>query len=257
MAQDGKTYTTAVIIIGNEILSGRTQDTNLAWIAEHLLQKGITISEARVISDQEDVIIKTLNELRETNDYVITTGGIGPTHDDITSACIAKAFGVKLELHPEANSILLEYYGKDELNDARLKMAMIPKGGKLINNPVTAAPGFQIENVYCLAGVPKIMQAMLDDVIQTMNTGTPVLSNTISCNLPESMVAHDLAHIQEAYPDIEIGSYPHYRKGVLGLSLVLRSTNSDTLDKATNDVAELVKKYGDTPLFADLKTANA
>ena len=237
----------SILIIGNEILTGRTQDTNTGWLAQQLLTKGVKLMEVRILPDIHDVIIKTVNEMRETFDYVMTTGGIGPTHDDITAECIAKAFETKLEKHEEAHKILFDYYGEEEFTVARQKMAKIPVGATLINNPVSAAPGFAIENVFVMAGVPKIMRAMYDHVIEMIETGAPVLSNTISCNLPESIIAPDLSELQKSYPHIEMGSYPHYRGGVLGLSIVLRGTEEDDLDEATSKVIELVRIHGEEP----------
>ena len=246
-----KNYTAAILIIGNEILSGRTQDTNIAYLAQNFAKNGVAVEEVRIVPDIEERIIDAIHEMKKKVDYVITTGGIGPTHDDITAQAIAKAFKVKLELHSEAHDVLLKYYGKDELTAARMKMAMIPETGRLIENPVTAAPGFKIGNIYVLAGVPEIMRAMFDHVLQMIETGEPVLSRTLSCKIPESAIAGDLGVLQTKYPDIEIGSYPHYRKGVLGLSLVLRSRKKDILEEATQEAAELIRTYGDEPVLPD------
>lgn len=242
-----KTYTASLIIIGNEILTGRTQDANTAWLAQQLLTKGIRLMEVRIIPDTEEAIIKTVNELRQSFDYIMTTGGIGPTHDDITAECIAKAFGKKLELNDAAFKILLDYYGEEDFTDARKKMAMIPETAILIDNPVSAAPGFNLENVFVMAGVPKIMRAMFDHIIEMIEVGDPVLSNTVTCGLPESVIAPDLTSLQEEYSSIEIGSYPHYRGGVLGLSIVLRGVNENTLDEATKKVIEAVRAHGEEP----------
>ena len=224
-----ETFTAALVIIGNEILSGRTQDSNTPWIAERLTERGILLGEVRVIPDEEEVIVFTVNELREKFDYVFTTGGIGPTHDDVTAECVAKAFGVRLVQNEEAFRMLEDHYGLEELTPARAKMCLIPEGAKLIPNPVTAAPGFIMENVYVMAGVPRIMQAMLDHVLGLIIVGKPILSTTIACTLSESAIALDLAALQENYPDVQMGSYPHYRGGTLGLSLVLRATNQNSL----------------------------
>ncbi len=241
-------YKTALIVIGNEILSGRTQDANTSWIAENLMSMGVILHQVRVVPDIEDEIIMAVNELRGKMDYVFTTGGIGPTHDDITAESIAKAFGLKLELNKEAYDILVRHYGSEkEVTPPRKKMAMIPAGASLINNPVSGAPGFQIENVFVLAGVPRIMQAMFDDVVTRLNRGKPVLSNTIACSLAESVIAEPLEKIQKNYPAVNIGSYPHFRGGILGLSLVLRSTDDETLDSATRDVIALIAAQGGEP----------
>lgn len=241
-------YKTALIIIGNEILSGRTQDANTAWIAEHLASMGVVLHQVRVVPDIEDEIIVAVNELREKVDYVFTTGGIGPTHDDITAEAIAKAFGVELEVNKEAYDILVRHYGSEkEVTAPRKKMSKIPVGASLINNPVSGAPGFQIGNVFVLAGVPRIMQAMFDDVVTRLNRGKPVLSNTIACSLAESAIAEPLEEIQKSYPAVSIGSYPHFRGGILGLSLVLRSTEDEILDRATRDVIGLIASQGGEP----------
>lgn len=252
-----KKLTASLVIIGNEILSGRTQDTNTAWLAEKLVERGISMSEVRIIPDQPEAIVAAVNELRQHSDYVLTTGGIGPTHDDITAESIAQAFHVDLEQNKEAYAILERHYGIEELTPPRLKMAMIPKGATLINNPVSGAPGFQIENVFVMAGVPRIMQAMFDDVIEKMDVGDRLLSNTVACGLQESAIAIDLGELQGRYPTIEIGSYPHYRGGVLGLSIVLRSVEADMLEKATEELIKLIRHLGDEPRALSLQTAQA
>ena len=241
-------YTVALVIIGNEILSGRTQDTNTPWIAENLMSAGIVLHQVRVVPDIESEIVMAVNELRGKVDYVFTTGGIGPTHDDITAEAIAAAFGVKVELNQEAFDILARHYGGEHhVTTARKKMAMIPQTAKLINNPVSGAPGFQMENVFVMAGVPRIMQAMFDDVVTRLQHGKPVLSNTIACSLAESAIAEPLAMVQKHYPTVSIGSYPHFRGGILGLSLVLRSTDDEILDRATQDVISLITSHGGEP----------
>ncbi len=242
----GKEYNAAIIVIGNEILSGRIQDANIQWIAEKLVALGINLVEVRIIPDIENVISDAVNELRKKVDYVFTTGGIGPTHDDVTTCSIAKAFGVDLYLDKEAKKSLIDNYG-EELTEARLKMAYVPEGCSLIDNPVSGAPGFVIENVYVMAGVPRIMQAMFDNIAVKLKGGARVLSNTIGCALQESDIAKDLGELNEEFDDVEIGSYPHYRGGVLGISLVLRSINDDSLNKATVKLVEIIKKLGDEP----------
>jgi molybdenum cofactor synthesis domain-containing protein len=239
--------TAALIIVGLEILSGRTQDTNTNWIAERLTSRGIALGEVRIIPDDEYVIGKTAKELSASFDYVFSTGGIGPTHDDITAESMAKAFGKKLEKNEEALSMLLEHYGEEDLTDARAKMALIPEGAELIPNPVSAAPGFVLDNIFVMAGVPRIMQAMFDHIIETIDAGKPILSNTVACSLQESVVAEDIATLQVNFPDVLIGSYPHYRGGILGLSIVMRSLNEENLKSVTNDVIEIISKYGDEP----------
>lgn len=247
-------FKAALVIIGNEILSGRTTDANTPWIAERLTERGILLAEVRIIPDVERVIIDTVNDLRGKYDYVFTTGGIGPTHDDITAECIAKAFGVSLVKDANAFTALEHYYGIENLTPPRAKMALIPEGAQLIPNPVSAAPGFIIGNVHVMAGVPRIMQAMMDHLLSEIKAGKPILSNSISCSLPESRVADDLTALQEKYPDIDIGSYPHYRGGHLGLSLVLRGTNNENLDLATSEILAIIKKHGDAPTAISIRS---
>ncbi len=235
--------TACVIVIGNEILSGRTRDENLAWLAAELNNSGVRLLEARVIPDIAQAIIKSVNECRAIYDYVFTTGGIGPTHDDITSACIADAFGVKYGPHAEAVGILTRHYGEN-LNEARLRMAYIPEGATLIPNPVSAAPGFIIGNVYVMAGVPRIMQAMFDGIKHTLKGGKPMLSATVSSFVTEGVIARKLAEIQNDFPDVEIGSYPFVRYGKLGTSLVSRHTDPDRLKEVRNTIADLIKGVG-------------
>jgi molybdenum cofactor synthesis domain-containing protein len=250
------TFTAALVIIGNEILSGRTQDSNTPWIAERLTERGILLGEVRVIPDEEAVIIFTINELREKFDYVFSTGGIGPTHDDITAECVAKAFGVPLVQNDEAFKMLEDHYGLEELTPPRAKMCLIPEGAALIPNPVTAAPGFNMGNVYVMAGVPRIMQAMLDHVMGVIVAGKPILSSTVSCTLTESAIASDLEDLQERYQDVQIGSYPHYRGGSLGLSLVMRATNGPSLEAATAELVDIIRKHGDEPRALSIRSAS-
>jgi molybdenum cofactor synthesis domain-containing protein len=217
--------TACLVIIGNEILSGRTQDANLAWLAKELGAIGIRLAEARVVPDDEGVIVATVNEVRRRFDYVLTTGGIGPTHDDITAACIAKAFGLPLTRHPEAERRLLAYYPPEKINLARMKMADTPEGATLIDNPVSAAPGFVVENVHVLPGVPKILQAMFDGLKGRLRGGVPVRARTIVCRSPEGSMAAALAAIQSSHGGIEIGSYPFMNFDRPGTSIVLRGTD--------------------------------
>lgn len=204
------------------------------------------------------MIIDTVREMKGKYTYLFTTGGIGPTHDDITSLSMAKAFNVKLSMNAEARQMLLNHYGsEDQLTEPRLKMAMIPEGAKLIDNPVSSAPGFQLENVYVMAGVPRIMQAMMDNVVISLNKGDPILSNTVTCVLAESAIAIDLEKIQQDYSVVEIGSYPHYRSGILGLSLVLRSTANDALHEATGKVIAMIRNHGGEPRAISVKTSGS
>jgi molybdopterin-biosynthesis enzyme MoeA-like protein len=228
-------------------LSGRTQDDNLAYIAKGLAASGVVLKEVRVIPDVEATIIRQVNELRAEYDYVFTTGGIGPTHDDITSECVAKAFGVKWTLHPEAHKIFLTLYKPEDLNEARLRMAHTPEGASLIANPVSRAPGFQMGNVYVMAGIPRVMQAMFDSVRPNLKGGPPVLSRTVGCDLPEGVIAKGLGAIQARYADLDVGSYPFYRRGGFGTNLVLRGREPKRLDQAVEDVAAMVKDLGGAP----------
>jgi molybdenum cofactor synthesis domain-containing protein len=232
----------ALIIIGNEILSGRTKDKNLAYLAEWLNEIGIQLYEVRVIRDDEKEIIDCVNLLRKKYDYVFTTGGIGPTHDDITTESIAMAFNVELETNPEALKILQSYYKEGELNEARLKMTLLPKGAELVENPVTKAPGFKMENVFVMAGIPSIMQGMLEGAKAFLKIGNKMTSKSIDVFMPESYVAEELSKMQDNYPEVEIGSYPFNKEGQFGTSLVMRSANLDTLERCASDVAEMVKK---------------
>lgn len=243
-----KTVTACVLVIGNEILSGRTKDSNLAWLAVELNKLGIRLLEARVIPDIEDVIVETVNAVRGRFDYVFTTGGIGPTHDDITAACIARAFGVPLIRNPEAVRRLIAHYGNPaDLNEARLRMANTPEGAELIDNPVSKAPGFRIGNVHVMAGVPTIMQAMFDGLRHRLVGGTPVLSRTLSVDVAEGLMATELAAIQAAHADVEIGSYPYMRQGKAGAAIVVRGVAAEALDRAAGAIRDLMIRHGGTP----------
>ena len=234
----------ALIIIGNEILSGRTKDKNLAYLAEWLNEIGIQLYEVRVIRDDEKEIIDCVNLLRKKFDYVFTTGGIGPTHDDITTESIAKAFDVELETNPDALKILQGYYKKGDLNEARLKMTLLPIGAELVENPVTKAPGFKMDNVFVMAGIPSIMQGMLEGARVFLETGTKMSSKSIDVFMPESFVATELSQIQDNYLNVEIGSYPFNKDGKFGTSLVMRSADLEALDRCEIEVAEMIKKLG-------------
>jgi len=244
-----KNPSACVLIIGNEILSGRTRDVNLNFIAVRLTELGIRLMEARVIPDVSDVIVDTVNNCRDRYDYVFTTGGIGPTHDDITAECIAKAFGVELVKHPEARRLIAEMCEKNgvELNEARLRMANVPQGGELVNNPISGAPGFKMENVFVLAGVPRIMQDMFAGCETHLQAGKKVKSTTVVAYLAEGMIAEPLRELQARYEEVEMGSYPFYTDGRFGTNLVLRSDNEPSLSEATKEVAELVRSLGVDP----------
>ncbi len=233
MSADRTTKTAALLIIGNEILSGRTQDANLAFIARELGEIGIRMAEVRIVPDIEAAIVDAVNALRARYSYVFTTGGIGPTHDDITSASIAKAFGRPFGRNPEAERRLRAFYPDPAmLNEARLSMADMPDGVELIDNPVSAAPGFRIDNVYVLAGVPKIMQAMVDVLKPGLQGGAPLASRTVVVLAGEGDIAAALGAIQNDYPGIDIGSYPFLRRGSFGTSVVFRGTDLAALEAA-------------------------
>ena len=233
----------ALIIIGNEILSGRTQDKNLSYLANWLNEIGIQLSEVRVIRDEEKVIIDTVNHLRSEYDYVFTTGGIGPTHDDITSLSIARAFGVELEINDKALAILKEYYKDGELTEARMKMTMIPVGAELVDNPVSKAPGFKMDNVFVMAGIPSIMQGMLEGARRFLKGGDVVKSMSIDVFTPESNVAQALTDLQKKYNDVEIGSYPFSKDNRFGTTLVMRSSDEKRLQQCDEELKELMKEY--------------
>jgi molybdenum cofactor synthesis domain-containing protein len=240
--------TAGVLIIGNEILSGRTQDVNLAFLGKSLNEIGIRLKEARVVADVEAEIVAAVNELRARWTYVFTTGGIGPTHDDITADCIAKAFGVPLIRHPEAEARLRAHYDPDKINEARLRMANTPEGATLIDNPVSVAPGFRIGNVFVMAGVPAIMQAMFDGLKGGLKGGAPVRSVTVPAYIAEGTIARDLGALQMRFPELDIGSYPFFRAGKFGTSLVLRGIDEGKLALAEAELRTLIRTLGAQPL---------
>lgn len=242
------TQTAAIVIIGNEILSGRTQDANIQYLAKRLGEIGIRLDQARVIPDEVPVIVSNVRELARTHTYVFTTGGIGFTHDDRTAFAIAEAFDIQLEENPTALKLLQDYYG-DALNEARRRMALIPVGATLIDNPISKAPAFQVQNVFVLAGVPDVMQAMFDGVAGRLVGGAPILFASVSCALPEGAIADELAMLQDRHPEVEIGSYPYFKLGVLGVSLVMRGIDSDSIASATQDVMEMIQSLGGTPVM--------
>ena len=232
----------AILIIGNEILSGRTQDTNTSTLATWLNSIGIKVGEVRVIPDVEKTIVDTLNVLKTTYDYVFTTGGIGPTHDDITAESVSKAFGLKYEIHQEAYKILEAYYKPGEFNKGRQKMVWMPGNAKLILNPTSGAPGFSVENVFCLPGVPSILKSMLGGLKNRIVGGEPILSHTISLRTVESEIANSLTKVQNNNKDVEIGSYPFFHAGKLGVSIVLRSENQTKIDICSLQIEEFIKE---------------
>jgi molybdenum cofactor synthesis domain-containing protein len=241
--------TAGLLIIGDEILSGRTKDKNIGYIAEYLSRIGIDLKEVRVVGDEEAAIVEALNALRTRYSYVFTTGGIGPTHDDITADCVAKAFGVGIDVDPRVVALLKERFSDIELNAARLRMARIPDGAELIPNKVSRAPGFRIGNVMVMAGVPMIMQAMLDEAAKTLRTGTRLLSETIRADAREGDIGTPLAEIAKAHPDTMIGSYPFFDESRgPNTNIVVRSRDPATLASAKTAVeAMLVRLKGHEP----------
>ncbi len=244
--------TACLLIIGNEVLSGRTQDANIAVIARGLGEVGIPLREVRVIPDVRETIIATLNDVRARFDQVLTTGGIGPTHDDITSECVAAAFGVPWVPHPAAWARMEAHYKPGEFNAARQRMATMPAGATLIDNAVSIAPGFTIGNVHVMAGVPRIMQAMLATLLPTLPGGTPVQSRAVhAAGLLEGAIAAGLAAIQDDFPELDLGSYPYYRASGNGVSLVAKGTDAARLDACIGAVTALIRAQGATPVAGE------
>jgi molybdenum cofactor synthesis domain-containing protein len=246
MSAQKQTVTAAVAIIGNEILSGRTKDANLPFLAEQLNALGIQVREARVVADVTDEIVAAVNELRSRYDYVFTTGGIGPTHDDITAEAVAKAFDVAIDVDAEARALLERHYATTgaELNEARLRMARLPHGATMVENPISKAPGFQIGNVFVLAGIPVVAQAMFESLKHRLVGGAPVQSRAIAVFLAEGTVAKGLGALQDKYPSADIGSYPFHRQGRFGTSLVVRSQDAGVLNAATEELRALLAGLG-------------
>jgi molybdenum cofactor synthesis domain-containing protein len=234
------TVTAAILVIGDEILSGRTKDKNIGYIAEYLTNIGIDLSEVRIVPDVAEEIVAALNALRARYTYVFTTGGIGPTHDDITADAVAAAFGVTIDHDPRAVAMLSERFSPAELNEARMRMARIPAGAELIANAISKAPGFNIGNVYVMAGVPAIMQAMLDVVGPTLRTGARMLSDTIRAGLREGDIGGPLAAIAEAHPAVSIGSYPFWSETGPDTNIVVRSRDAEKLTAAMAAVKVMV-----------------
>ena len=231
-----------IIIIGNEILSGRTQDTNTSTLSIWLNSLGIKVQEVRVIPDTEETIIKTVNELRKKYNYIFTTGGIGPTHDDITASSVSKAFNLTYGPHKEAMSILEKYYKPGEFNEGRKKMACMPTDANLILNPTSGAPGFNVENVFCLPGVPSILKSMFGGISHKLIGGNPILSQTINLRTVESEIAKSLSEVQTKNKDVDIGSYPFFRAGKLGVAIVLRSSDQNKIDKCNLEIQNFIKE---------------
>jgi len=243
MSEPPQNVTACLLIIGNEILSGRTKDANLNFLALELNKLGVRLRECRVIPDVEETVVATVNEVRVKFDYVFTTGGIGPTHDDITADCIAKAFGVGISENPEAVARMTKHYGDVALfTPARRRMARIPHGAVLVDNPVSVAPGFQMENVFTFAGIPTIMQGMFHAMKHRLLGGAPLVSRTVRTNLPEGIIAEPLGALQKRFDDLDIGSYPGFRNGKVSVSLVLRGTDDARLAAASSELIDTLKK---------------
>jgi molybdenum cofactor synthesis domain-containing protein len=245
MGDPGRIWTAALVVIGDEILSGRTQDKNIAQVAGWLQVQGIRLIEVRVVPDVEDAIAGAVNALRAAHDYLFTTGGIGPTHDDITVDAIAKAFDVPVVVHPEARRILEAYYAtRGGITDTRLRMARVPQGADLIPNRMSGAPGIKIGNVHIMAGVPHICAQMLDALTGTLEGGAPLISETIGCWVAESEVADLLREVEKAHPQCQIGSYPFFREGKVGANFVIRSTDAEELGSCADTLAEALGDAG-------------
>ncbi|MCW1383863.1 molybdopterin-binding protein [Novosphingobium sp. KCTC 2891] len=249
MTDQSRIWTAALIVIGDEILSGRTQDKNIAQIATWLGVQGIRLREVRVVPDVVDAIVEAVNTLRARNDYLFTTGGIGPTHDDITVDAIAAALGVDVVIHPKARAVLEGYYAsRGGLTDARLRMARVPAGADLIENRMSGAPGIKAENIYIMAGVPSITAGMLDGLTGTLEGGLPLLSTTIGCWVAESEIADLLGQTEKAHEGCQIGSYPFFREGRTGANFVIRSTNADELAACARALEEGLAAVGRPPV---------
>lgn len=243
--------TACVVVIGNEVLSGRTRDANTQMLGQGLGEVGVRLCEVRIIPDDVTLIAGVVNEVRARYDYVFTTGGIGPTHDDMTAEAICLAFGTALERNPEAVRRLESHYGSGDLNAARLKMADIPRGAALIDNPVSQAPGFRLGNVFVLAGVPRIAQAMFDTIKHSLSGGAPVVSRALSAWLREGDLAESLAAVQAAHPAVDLGSYPFLRDGRLGVSVVARGSDPAAVETASAAVGAAMAALGSPPLAED------
>ena len=242
MKKANKKVDAAIIIIGNEILSGRTQDVNVVTISKWLNELGVKLEEVRVIPDIEDSIVKTINDVRKKFNYVFTTGGIGPTHDDITSRSIARTFNLSYGYHKEAYEILETYYGAENFNEGRKKMSMLPDKAILIFNPSSGAPGFIVDNVYCLPGVPSILKSMLGGLNSKIKGGKKILNKTIALSTVESEIASSLEKVQNNFKDVEIGSYPFFKQGKIGVSIVIRSTDEKLISLCYKDIENFIKR---------------
>jgi len=231
----------AIIVIGNEILSGRTQDINVSFLSKWLNEIGIRVEEVRIIEDKEKSIVDCIKEIKNKFKYVFTTGGIGPTHDDITSKSVAKAFNRKYDFHKEAYDILEKYYTSEKFSEGRKKMAKIPQGASLIYYPSSGAPGFIVENIFCLPGVPSILKSMVEGLKNKIAGGKKILSQTISVETVESEIANSLEDVQNRFKNVEIGSYPFFRLGKIGVSIVIRSTEKNQIDDCYKQIVSFLK----------------
>lgn len=240
-------HTAAILLIGDEILSGRTQDLNLAHISKRLNEVGVQVREARVVPDVQEEIVAALNALRARYAYVFTTGGIGPTHDDITADAVSAAFGVACDYHPEAYAMMEASYPPGEFTEARKRMARTPVGASLVHNALSKAPGFKVENVYVMAGIPRVMHVMLEGALPELQGGRTVLSRAIGVHLPEGRFGTVLGELQAAYPDVSIGSYPFQREGRYGASLVVRGEDKGRLDEAIEAIRKMLLDLGGDP----------
>ena len=251
MAENARIYAAAAVIIGDEILSGRTQDANIAYLGKWLNMQGIRLKEVRVVADELPAIVNAVNACRSQYDYVFTTGGIGPTHDDITIDAIAAAFGVPVVMHPKAEALLRDYY-KDRISDARLRMARVPQGAELIENDASAAPGVQMDNVFIMAGIPGIMRAMLQAMDKVLPGGAPVLSRTVGAYVQESAVADLLAEVEQRNAGVQIGSYPFWREKKIGANFVIRSVDPAAMNRAAREVVDGLERLGIEPTDGEI-----
>ena len=238
-----KEFTSAILIIGNEILSGRTVDKNTSFIAKWLGDLGISVEEVKIIPDKENVIISSLNELRKKYQYVFTTGGIGPTHDDITSESVAKAFGKKYDYNKEAYAILEKYYANSDFNEGRKKMARMPEGATLMYNEQGSAPAFSVENVFVLPGIPSYVELMLPQLKEVLVSGKKIVSLSCDAKVRESAIANELSNIQDKYPDIDIGSYPYSKEDGFGTMLVMRGVDEAKILKCKQQIDLMIKNF--------------
>ena len=251
MSQSPETVTAGLVVIGEEILSGRTADENISYIAAYLARTGISLREVRVVADLEDEIADAINALRGKFTHVFTTGGIGPIHDDVTTDAIAKAFGVAVVVDPDAVAAMRKHFSEAELTPTRLRMARVPEGATLIGNAISGAPGYRIGNVIVMAGVPRIMQVMLDAVMPSLAKGRPILTRAVRIDAPEGDVASPLAALQAAHPQVQIGSYPFFEQKRLGTYVVLRAPDAEALQTAYDSLWTIIVENGFAAVRSD------